>query len=55
MSDQPKISKVLKTKGSVSLVVLETPVCGGSYVIVNGNKMKTGLCLDAANEFYSLL
>ncbi len=51
----PEILKTLKTHKFISLVELKTPVYGGKYAIINGDKIKTGLCLDAACDLFKTL
>lgn len=49
-----KILKVLKSNGFLQLVKTE-PIYGGNYAVINGNRAKTGLNLEAAIDlFYTL-
>ena len=50
------ITKVIAQHGlGLSLVRLDKPVYGGYYAVINGDRMKDGLCLDAANEIFITL
>lgn len=50
------ITKVIAQHGlGLSLVRLDKPVYGGYYAVINGDRMKDGLCLDAAKEIFITL
>ena len=48
--------KTIKTHGlNLSVVKLDKPVFGGQYAVINGDRMKDGLCLDAAIDLFNTL
>ena len=49
------IEKIIKEYKFIRLVKLSSPIMGGSYAVINGDRAKTGLCLDAANELFCVL
>lgn len=49
------IEKVIKEYKFIKLVKLTSPVYGGLYAVINGDRAKTGLCLDAANDLFCTL
>lgn len=49
-----KILKVLKSYGFLQLVRTET-IYGGNYAVINGDRAKTGLNLEAANDLFITL
>lgn len=50
-----KIKKVIKQHNFLQLVELTELVYGGKYAIINGDRVKDGLCLDAARDLFNTL
>jgi hypothetical protein len=49
-----RIEKVIKEHKFIKLVKTEM-IFGGCYAVINGDRAKTGLTLDAANDLFKLL
>lgn len=49
-----EIKKVIKQYGFLRLVKTEN-ILGGEYAIINGDRAKTGLTLDAAKDLFRTL
>ena len=49
-----QIKKVIKQNGFLQLIKTEN-ILGGCYAVINGDRAKTGLTLDAAKDLYLTL